>query len=117
MAAKKKKEEDKKQTRSKSRMFNPKKCPFCAKQKRDDICMTKHLISHHWKVIRAQNQINREPLLQTSFAKGPRKTYGKVNAPPTPPATPPVIIELFPILDTSLLPVSMPPQPRQLLKL
>ena len=78
MAAKKKKEEDKKQTRSKSRMFNPKKCPFCAKQKRDDICMTKHLISHHWKVIRAQNQINREPLLQT------RKTYGKVNAPPPP---------------------------------
>ena len=39
----------------KAPMFDPKICPFCYKPKRENICMSKHLISRHWARIRASN--------------------------------------------------------------
>ena len=48
----------KRSSRKKGTMFHPQICPYCYKQKRENICMSKHLIRHHWTRIRAQNMGN-----------------------------------------------------------
>ena len=45
----------KKTSRRRAIMFHPQICPFCRKQLRDNICMAKHLIKHHWERIRMHN--------------------------------------------------------------
>ena len=47
-----------KRSSRRSPMFHPQICPFCYKPKRENICMSKHLISRHWHRIRAQNMGN-----------------------------------------------------------
>ena len=48
----------KRSSRKRGTMFNPQICPFCYKPKRENICMSQHLIRHHWSRIRAQNMGN-----------------------------------------------------------
>jgi len=45
----------KKSSRRRATMFHPQTCPFCRKQSRDNICMARHLIKHHWQRIRIHN--------------------------------------------------------------
>eukprot|EP00092_Neocalanus_flemingeri_P010531 GFUD01011346.1.p1 GENE.GFUD01011346.1~~GFUD01011346.1.p1 ORF type:complete len:562 (+),score=101.03 GFUD01011346.1:639-2324(+) len=45
----------KKSSRRRRPMYNPQECAFCRKESRDNICMAKHLIKHHWHRIRAHN--------------------------------------------------------------
>ena len=48
----------KRSSRKRGTMFSPQICPYCYKPKRENICMSKHLIKHHWTRIRAQNMGN-----------------------------------------------------------
>ena len=48
----------KRTSRKRGTMFSPQICPYCYKPKRENICMSKHLIKHHWTRIRAQNMGN-----------------------------------------------------------
>lgn len=48
----------KRSSRKRGTMFAPQICPYCYKPKRENICMSKHLIKHHWTRIRAQNMGN-----------------------------------------------------------
>ena len=41
-------------------MFSPQLCAFCRRPKRDNICMARHLIKHHWLVIRRHNGGNQK---------------------------------------------------------
>jgi len=58
--ATKKNRKRKKSSRRRRTMFNPQICPFCRKEVRDNICMAKHLIKHHWHRIRAHNGGNQK---------------------------------------------------------
>jgi len=48
----------KRSSRKRSTMFNPIRCPFCFKPKRETICMSKHMINRHWARIRSHNMGN-----------------------------------------------------------
>ena len=102
----------KRTNRKRGTMFSPQICPYCYKPKRENICMSKHLIKHHWTRIRAQNMGNTKATDYANLKDDreiPIEKYKEERPPPrarqySPPSHYPGPMSRSPIIEQPLRP-------------